>query len=54
MMTDFNGQLSREITLKRGAPHGSVFDAIAFIVAHHDLHVIFQASENSHLYVDDL
>jgi hypothetical protein len=54
MMIHFNGQLSKEITLKRGAPQGSIFGAIAFIVAHHDLHMLFQAPKNNHLYVDDL
>jgi hypothetical protein len=54
MIIDFNGQLSNEIIVKRGAPQGSVFGAIAYIVAHHDLHLIFQAPENNHLYVDDL
>jgi hypothetical protein len=54
MIIDFNGQLSNEITLRRGAPQGSVLGAIAYIVAHHDLHMIFQAPENNHLYVDDL
>jgi hypothetical protein len=54
MIIDYNGQLSNEIILRRGAPQGSVFGAIAYIVAHHDLHLIFQAPENNHLYVDDL
>jgi hypothetical protein len=54
MFIDVNGQLSDEISVKRGAPQGSVFGAIAYIVAHHDLHQVFQNPENNHLYVDDL
>ncbi|CAF4102562.1 unnamed protein product [Adineta steineri] len=54
MFIDLNGQISEEISVKRGAPQGSVFGAIAYIVAHHDLQQVFQNPENNHLYVDDL
>ncbi len=54
MVIDFSGQLSNTISVNRGAPQGSVFGAIAYIVAHHDLQEIFQNPENNHLYVDDL
>jgi hypothetical protein len=42
------------ITIARGAPEGSVFGAIAYIVTHCDLQQIFERPENIHLYVDDL
>jgi hypothetical protein len=51
---DFNGHISGNIAIARGAPQGSVFGAIAYIVAHHDLPQIFERPENNHLYVDDL
>ncbi|CAM4769584.1 unnamed protein product [Rotaria magnacalcarata] len=54
MTIDLNGLLSYNITIERGAPQGSVFGAIAYIVAHHDLQQIFERPENNHLYVDDL
>ena len=54
MIIDLNGLLSDDITVARGAPQGSVFGAIAYTVAHHDLLQIFERSENNHLYVDDL
>ncbi|CAF2120575.1 unnamed protein product [Rotaria magnacalcarata] len=54
MKIDLNGQLSNNIILKRGAPQGSVFGPIAYILTHYDLQQIFKAPENNHLYVDDL
>ncbi|CAF3346556.1 unnamed protein product [Rotaria socialis] len=48
-----NGQLSNNIILQRGAPQGSVFGPIAYIVTHYDLRQIFKVPENNHLYVDD-
>ena len=54
MKIDFNGQFSKQISIKRGAPQGSVLGAIAYIVAHHDLPTIFQSPQHNHLYVDDL
>jgi hypothetical protein len=53
MSIDFNGHISGNIAIARGAPQGSVFGAIAYIVAHHDLPQIFERPENNHLYVDD-
>ncbi|CAF2095552.1 unnamed protein product [Rotaria magnacalcarata] len=54
MAIDLNGLLSDNIAIARGAPQGSVFGAIAYIVAHYDLQQIFERPENNHLYVDDL
>ena len=54
MAIDLDGQLSDNIAIARGAPQGSVFGAIAYIVAHYDLQQIFERPENNHLYVDDL
>ena len=54
MLIDLNGQLSDKVLIKRGAPQGSVFGAIAYIVAHYDLNQIYERPENNHLYVDDL
>jgi hypothetical protein len=54
MIIDLNGRLLKKIALKRDALQGSVFGAIAYIVAYHGLHLIFQAPKNNHLYVDDL
>ena len=54
MKIDLNGQISQEIIINRGTPQGSVFDVIAYIVAHHDLPLKFQSPQNNHLYVDDL
>ncbi|CAF4192873.1 unnamed protein product [Rotaria socialis] len=44
-----NGQLSNNIILQRGAPQGSVFGPIAYIVTHYDLQQIFKVPENNHL-----
>ena len=54
MVIDYDGQLSPKIEICRGAPQGSVFGPMAYIVAHHDLPEIFERPENVHLYVDDL
>jgi len=54
MSIDFNGHISGNIAIERGAPQGSVFGAIAYIVAHHALPQIFERPENNQLYVDDL
>jgi len=54
MVIEHNSLRSDDITIARGAPQGSVFGAIAYIIAHHDLQQIFERPENHHLYVDDL
>lgn len=54
MIIDYNGQLSSKIKICRGAPQGSVFGPMAYIIAHCDLPQIFNRPENVHLYVDDL
>jgi hypothetical protein len=54
MTIDLDGRLSDNIAIARGAPQGSVFGAIAYVVAHYDLQQIFERTENNHLYVDDL
>jgi hypothetical protein len=54
MTLDLDDRLSTNIKISRGAPQGSVFGAIAYIVADYDLQQIFERPENIHLYVDDL
>jgi hypothetical protein len=54
MIIDYDGHFSSKINIHRGAPQGSVFGPMAYIIAHFDLPSIFNRPENVHLYVDDL
>ena len=54
MTIDFNGCLSKQIEVKRGAPQGSVFGPKAYIIGHHDMPQIFRRPDESHAYVDDV
>lgn len=54
MIIEYDKLQSRKIEICRGAPQGSVFGPLAYIVAHYDLPSIFNRPENVHLYVDDL
>jgi len=54
MIIDYDGHFSSRINICRGAPQGSVFRPMAYIIAHCDLPQIFERSEKIHLYVDDL
>ena len=54
MTMDFNGCLSKEIEVKRGAPQGSVFGPKAYIICHHDMPQVFRRPNDSHAYVDDV
>ena len=54
MIIEYDKLQSRRIEICRGAPQGSVFGPLAFIVALYDLPSIFDRPENVHLYVDDL
>ena len=54
MIIDYDGQLSSRINIYRGAPQGSVFGPMAYIIAHYELPQIFERPDYVHLYVDDL
>ncbi|CAF4797729.1 unnamed protein product [Rotaria sp. Silwood1] len=51
---DYQGHLSKQVDVSRGAPQGSCFGPKAYIVNHFDLPTIFDCSCEVHLYVDDL
>ena len=54
MIINYDGHFTSEIKICRGAPQGSVFGPMAYIIAHYDLPQIFGRPENVHLYIDDL
>ena len=54
MTIDYDRQFFSEINICRGAPQGSVFGPMAYVVDHCDLPQISDRPENVHLYVDDL
>ncbi|CAF4548907.1 unnamed protein product [Rotaria socialis] len=51
---DYQGHLSDQIVITRGAPQGSCFGPKAYIVNLFDLPQIFECTRKVHLYVDDL
>ncbi|CAM4904962.1 unnamed protein product [Rotaria socialis] len=51
---DYQGHLSDQIVITRGAPQGSCFGPKAYIVNLFDLSQIFECPREVHLYVDDL
>ncbi|CAF4685440.1 unnamed protein product, partial [Rotaria socialis] len=51
---DYQGHLSDQIVITRGAPQGSCFGPKAYIVNLFDLPQIFECTPKLHLYVDDL
>ncbi|CAM2708417.1 unnamed protein product [Rotaria socialis] len=51
---DYQGSLSKQVCVSRGAPQGSCFGPVAYIVNHYDLPMIFNNPQDIHLYVDDL
>ncbi|CAF1254897.1 unnamed protein product [Rotaria magnacalcarata] len=51
---DYQGHVSDQIVITRGAPQGSCFGPKAYIVNLFDLPQIFECPREVHLYVDDL
>ncbi|CAF1552707.1 unnamed protein product [Rotaria magnacalcarata] len=51
---DYQGHLSDQIVITRGAPQGSCFEPKVYIVNLFDLPQIFEYTRKVHLYVDDL
>ncbi|CAF1277970.1 unnamed protein product [Rotaria magnacalcarata] len=51
---DYQGHMSKQVAVLRGAPQGSCFGPKAYIVNHFNLPTIFDRPCEVHLYVDDL
>ena len=51
---DYDGNKSRLIHVKRGAPQGSCMGPIMYIIGHNDLPQIFEDPTHVHAYVDDI
>ncbi|CAF1247985.1 unnamed protein product [Rotaria magnacalcarata] len=51
---DYQGHLSKQVKVNRGAPQGSCFGPKAYIVNHFDLPSIFDCPSEVHIYVGDL
>ncbi|CAF4220874.1 unnamed protein product, partial [Rotaria sordida] len=50
---DYQGFLSKQVCVSRGAPQGSHFGPKTYIVNHFDLPTIFDCPREVHQYVDD-
>ena len=54
LMIDYGGLISADVQMKRGASRGSCLGAVMYIVAHHDLPLLFNNLEEVHAHVDDV
>jgi hypothetical protein len=54
LKVEYEGILTEEVAVERGAPQGSCLGPVAYITNHHDLPQIFSNPSEVHAYVDDV